>query len=56
MHLKTLKKMQVVLGLGGLILFQAGGCMIDPDIALRAGLTFASDLTIFLIDNLIVSF
>lgn len=39
--------------LSGACLAQAGGCTLDPDILLRAGLTFASDLTIFLLDNLV---
>jgi hypothetical protein len=39
----------------------AGGCLfqgcaiipgLDPDLALRAGLTFGSDLAIFLLENL----
>jgi len=29
--------------------------MIDPDIPFRAALTFGSDATIFLLDNLIAS-
>ncbi len=41
--------------LTGLFLAQVGGCTVDPDILLRAGLSFASDLTIFLLDNLVAS-
>lgn len=46
-------------GLAGGCLFQ--GCsladqnLIDPDLQLRATLSFASDLTIFLLENLVAS-
>lgn len=39
--------------LSGACLAQVDGCMLDPDIPFRAALTFGSDLTIFLLDNLI---
>ena len=44
--------------LGGLSLFQAGGCMLpanvlDPDVQLQAFLTFANEATVFLLDNLV---
>jgi len=39
----------------GAWLAQANGCMIDPDIPFRAALTFGSDTTIFLLDNLLAS-
>jgi len=40
----------------GLVVYQAGGCSLDPDILLRAGLTAGSDLAIFLLENLTSSF
>lgn len=40
------------LGAGG-FLFQ--GCIADPDIFLRAGLSAGSDLAIFLLENLAVA-
>lgn len=36
----------------GAILFQAQGCNLDPDIALRAGISAGSDIAIFLLQNL----
>ena len=37
----------------GACVFQ--GCAIDPDIRLRAGISFGSDLAIFLLQNLAAS-
>lgn len=39
---------------GPIILFQAAGCVIDPDIFLRAGLQIASEVAVFALDNLLV--
>jgi hypothetical protein len=39
----------------GVALFQAQGCSVDPDIWLRAGITFGSDAAIFLLENLAAS-
>lgn len=38
--------------LSGACLAQIEGCAIDPDIPFRAAMTFGSDMTIFLLDNL----
>lgn len=40
------------LGSAGALVFQAAGCMIDPDIVLRAGISASADLAIFLLENL----
>ena len=41
-----------LVGMGiGTYLLQTG-CAIDPDIALRAGITATSDLAVFLLENL----
>jgi hypothetical protein len=37
-------------------LFQAQGCTLDPDIVLRAQLSAATDLAIFILENLTASF
>ena len=42
--------------LTGACVAQVGGCSLDPDIPFRAFLTFASDVSIFLLDNLFASF
>lgn len=53
----TMKKMRACLGLlaSGTLLWQAAGCMVDPDIFLRAGISAGSDLAVFLLDNLVAS-
>lgn len=38
--------------LSGGLLFQMEGCVVDPDILLRAGLSVATDLSVFLLENL----
>ena len=35
----------------GAFAFQGTSCTLDPDIALRAGILFASDLSTFLLEN-----
>lgn len=40
------------LGSAGAVVFQAAGCMVDPDIVLRAGISASADLAIFLLENL----
>ena len=39
---------------GGALMFQAQGCSLDPDIALRAAVSVGSDMAIFLLENLAV--
>jgi hypothetical protein len=39
----------------GVMLLQAGGCVIDPDVFFRAALSVASDTSVFLLDNLVAS-
>ena len=39
----------------GVLLLQAQGCVVDPDIFLRAGITFGSDVAVFLLQNLTAS-
>ena len=39
---------------GGLVL-QAGGCVIDPDLILQAGIQFLTELAIFATDNALVN-
>ncbi|MCH7807625.1 MAG: hypothetical protein IIB60_00245 [Planctomycetes bacterium] len=38
----------------GALLFQAQGCSLDPDLALRAAVSVGSDVAIFLLENLAV--
>ncbi|MFQ5590707.1 MAG: hypothetical protein ACE5HE_06075 [Phycisphaerae bacterium] len=40
---------------GGTCVFQAAGCIVDPDVQLRAALSAASDISIFLLENLVAS-
>jgi len=41
-----------LVGSGCGLLFGAQSCGVDPDIFLRAGISFASDSAIFLLENL----
>ena len=52
---RCVKRCSIGLTGGGAILFQAQGCNLDPDIALRAGISAGSDLAIFLLQNLAAS-
>ncbi len=60
MKIRYLTRVGLWASLVGGCLFQ--GCslvdqtLIDPDLQLRAGLGIASDLTIFLLENLVASF
>ncbi len=50
------RRMRVVAWLvAGGFLGQMSGCLLDPDILLRAGLSVGSDLTVFLLENLFAS-
>ncbi len=48
---KSFKKLGIWSSLGGCILLQACPA-VDPDILLRAELSFGTDLVIFLLENL----
>jgi len=49
---KRLRRGLIWCAITGACLFQVQGCIFqDPDVALRAGLSFASDTAIFLLEN-----
>lgn len=53
----TKRRMQSFLAVlaSGAVLWQTAGCMVDPDIILRAGISAGSDIAVFLLENLAAS-
>lgn len=53
----TMRRMRSFLSAvaSGAVLWQAAGCVVDPDIILRAGISAGSDIAVFLLENLAAS-
>lgn len=45
----------VWLMLGGGLILQVGGCVVDPDLLLQAGVQFLTESAIFLTDSALVA-
>jgi len=52
--ISILKRLCLGFGLAGPVVLLQGSVACDPDIALQAGLQFASEAVIFLLDNALV--